>query len=97
MALTKNDIIDKVIDRLGFKRKESADLVEQLVEIMKLSLENEDHVLISGFGKFVVRQKNERNGRNPATGKAMMLKKRKVVTFQHAIGLKDKMNESKWY
>ena len=93
MALTKNDIIDRVIDRLGVKRKESVNLVEQLVEIMKLSLENEDHVLISGFGKFVVRQKNERNGRNPATGKAMMLKKRKVVTFQHSVGLKDKMNE----
>ncbi len=93
MALTKNDIIDRVIDRLGVKRKESVNLVEQLVEIMKLSLENEDHVLISGFGKFVVRQKNERNGRNPATGKAMMLKKRKVVTFQHSVGLKDKMNK----
>ena len=93
MALTKNDIIDRVIDRLGVKRKESVNLVEQLIEIMKLSLENEDHVLISGFGKFVVRQKNERNGRNPATGKAMMLKKRKVVTFQHSIGLKDKMNK----
>ncbi len=92
MALTKNHIIDSVIDRLGVKRKESVNLVEQLIEIMKKSLENGDSVLISGFGKFTVRQKNERNGRNPATGRAMMLKERKVVTFQHSAGLKEKMN-----
>ncbi len=92
MTVTKHDIVEKLINRIGFSRKQSIDIVEQLLEIMKSSLENEDHVLLSGFGKFSVKKKNERKGRNPATGMAMMLKQRKVVTFQHSTKLKDLMN-----
>jgi integration host factor subunit alpha len=92
MAVTKLDIVGKIIDRLGFSQKQSFDSVEQLLEIMKSSLENEDHILISRFGKFSVKEKKERVGRNPATGDTMMLKQRKVVTFQHSATLKDLMN-----
>ncbi len=92
MAVTKHDIVEKLINRLGFSRKQSVDSVELLLKIMKTSLENEDNILISGFGKFSVKEKNERVGRNPATGEAMMLKQRKVVTFQHSTKLKDLMN-----
>ena len=80
MALTKNQIVSKVND-LGFTKKKSVEIIETLLEIVKRSLENGDDVLISGFGKFCVKKKNQRRGRNPATGTDLILKKRKVVTF----------------
>ncbi len=82
MTLTKEQIVDAIQEQIGFHRKKSAELVESLLEIIKRSLENGDDVLISGFGKFCVKHKSERKGRNPATGHDMMLAKRKVVTFK---------------
>ncbi len=93
MAVTKHDIVEKLITRVGFSKKQSIDIVDQLIEIMKSSLENEGHLLLSGFGKFSVKNKKERVGRNPATGESMMLKRRNVVTFQHSTKLKDLMNK----
>ena len=93
MALTKREIIEKVTERLGCSSIKSIELVETLVETIKGSLEKGDNLLISGFGKLTVKQKAERKGRNPATGQAMMLPKRKVVTFQHSISLKDTLNK----
>ncbi len=92
MPATKHYIIEKIINRVGFSRKDSIDTVEQLLKIMKSSLENGDPILISRFGKFSVKKKKERMGRNPATGEAMMMRKRKVVTFQYSTTLKDLMN-----
>ena len=92
MTITKNDIIERVTERIGFSRRESVELVELLLETMKSSLEKGDDILISGFGKFSVKQKAERKGRNPATGNDMMLDKRKVVTFKHSGVLKDRLN-----
>ena len=82
MTITKATIVNAIQDQLGFPRNKSVDLVETLLELMKKSLESGDDVLISGFGKFCVNEKRERRGRNPATGKDMMLKPRKVVTFR---------------
>ncbi len=93
MTVTKHEIVEKIINSVGLSRTQSVDLVENLLEIMKSSLEKEDHILISGFGKFSVKKKKERVGRNPATGNAMMLEPRKVVTFQHSTKLKDSMNK----
>ena len=93
MALTKREIIEKVTERLGCSNIKSIELVETLVETIKGPLEKGDSLLISGFGKFTVKQKAERTGRNPASGKAMTLAKRKVVTFQHSASLKDKLNK----
>ncbi|MFZ5573255.1 MAG: integration host factor subunit alpha [Thermodesulfobacteriota bacterium] len=92
MTLTKEQIVDDVQDQIGFHRKKSAELVETLLEIMKRSLENGEDVLISGFGKFCVKQKAERKGRNPATGKDMMLAKRKVVTFKCSSVLRNRVS-----
>ncbi len=82
MALTKAQIIEEVRTRNGFTLKKSTKTVEALLEIMKQTLESSEDVLISGFGKFCVKDKKERRGRNPATGEDLMLGPRKVVTFK---------------
>ena len=92
MALTKAQIINTIQNHLGLPRKKSSELVETLLEIIKRTLENGEDVLISGFGKFCVREKRERKGRNPATGEDMMLDPRKVVTFKCSGKLRNKIN-----
>lgn len=91
--MTKCDIVEKIYD-MGFTKKESVDVVEQLIEIIKDSLEQGDDVLISGFGKFCIKQKDQRRGRNPATGRDLMLRERKVVTFKCSGKLRDLINDS---
>ena len=92
MALTKAEIVE-VIRQRGFLSPHKAhDVVEGLLEIMKSTLASGEDIMISGFGKFQVNEKAPRKGRNPATGKAMMLGKRRVVTFNCAGGLKDRIN-----
>jgi len=91
MALTKNDIVTSVHE-LGFTKKKSVEIIETLLEIMKSTLEKNEDVLISGFGKFCVKQKKQRRGRNPATGSDLILKERKVVTFKCSGKLRDKIN-----
>jgi integration host factor subunit alpha len=93
MTLTKADIVGSISEQLGFTRRRSIETVEILLEIMKKTLESGDDVLISGFGKFCVKDKKERRGRNPATGDDMMLQPRKVVTFKCSGKLKKKINE----
>jgi integration host factor subunit alpha len=92
MTLTKAQIIDNIQNQLRFSKKETTDIVENLLEIMKRTMENGDDVLISGFGKFCVKEKKERRGRNPATGEDMMLSPRRVVTFKCSGKLRDKVN-----
>ena len=92
MALTKVQIIEKVMKRNRFARKKSTETIEILLELIKRSLESGEDVLISGFGKFCVKEKKERKGRNPATGEDMMLEPRKVVTFKCSGKLRDKIN-----
>jgi len=91
MALTKNDIVTKVHE-IGFTKKKSVEIIEALLEIIKNTLEKSEDVLLSGFGKFCVKQKNKRRGRNPATGDDLILKERKVVTFKCSGKLRDKIN-----
>ena len=67
MALTKSDIV-ATVHELGFTKKKSVDIIETLLEIIKSSLEKNEDVLISGFGKFCVKNKRERRGRNPHIG-----------------------------
>ncbi|MDM8538998.1 integration host factor subunit alpha [Desulfobacterales bacterium HSG17] len=92
MTLTKAMIIDNIQNDLQYSKKESTDVVEDLLEIMKGSMENGEDVLISGFGKFCVKEKKQRRGRNPATGDDMMLEPRRVVTFKCSGKLRDKVN-----
>ena len=91
-TLTKAHIVEAVAEANGFTRKKSIETVETLLELIKQSLESGDDVLISGFGKFCVKKKKKRRGRNPATGMDMMLNPRKVVTFQCSGNLREKLN-----
>ncbi len=91
MALTKNEIVGKVHD-LGLTKKKSADVIESLLEIIKHALTDGEDVLVSGFGKFCVKEKRARRGRNPATGQDLRLRERRVVTFKCSGKLRDKIN-----
>jgi integration host factor subunit alpha len=93
MALTKADIINAVQVEEGLTKQQSTEIIEALIEIIKSTLETGEDVLISGFGKFCVREKNERKGRNPATGNDLMLSPRKVVTFKCSGKLRDRIND----
>ena len=92
MALTKAHIIESIHDQLGLPKKNCSEIFETLLDIMKNSLANGDEVLISGFGKFCVKDKKERRGRNPATGSDMILNQRRVVTFRCSSVLRSKIN-----
>ena len=92
MALTKAQIVETICNQIGFSKNKSLEVVETLLEIIKSRLESCEDVLISNFGKFCVKQKDERKGRNPATGDAMMLAPRKVVTFKCSGKLRDRIN-----
>ena len=92
MTLTKAQIIDAIPEELGISRKKSVEVVETLLEIIKRQMENGEDVLISGFGKFCIKEKKARRGRNPATGSDMMLDKRRVVVFRCSKLLRDKIN-----
>jgi len=92
MTLTKAQIIESIQNQTGFPKNKSSDIVESLLEIIKSTLASGEDVLVSGFGKFSVREKNERKGRNPATGDDMILAPRKVVTFKCSGNLREKIN-----
>jgi integration host factor subunit alpha len=91
-TLTKAHIAQAIIENNGYSRTKAYDTVEIILELIKRSLENGEDVLISGFGKFCVKQKKERRGRNPATGENMMLSARKTVTFSCSAKLREKVN-----
>ena len=94
-TLTKARIVENLLAKKLFTRRESAQIVESLFELLKQSLEEGEDVLISGFGKFCVREKSRRRGRNPQSGEPMMLPPRKVVTFKCSGVLRDKINRKK--
>jgi integration host factor subunit alpha len=92
MTLTKAQIVDLIHEELPFPKNKSTEVIESLIEIIKSTLANGEDVLISGFGKFCVKNKRERRGRNPATGNDLILAKRKVVTFKCSGKLREKIN-----
>lgn len=95
MALTKNELIAKVIEETEFTKKAATQTVEQLMDIIKSTLASGEDVMVSGFGKFCVKKKNQRKGRNPSTGDDMMLDARNVITFKCSGKLRDQMNGNK--
>ena len=92
MTLTKAHIVEAAAEQNGLPRSQSVNTIEILLEIIKRTLESGEDVLVSGFGKFCVKEKHERRGRNPATGEDMMLEPRRVVTFTCSRKLRDKIN-----
>ena len=92
MALTKDHLMTSIHKKLGLPKSKSVKLVESLLETMKMKLEQGEDVLISRFGKFCVKSKNARRGRNPATGEDLMLGSKRIVTFKCSPVLRDKVN-----
>jgi integration host factor subunit alpha len=90
--MTKADIVEHIYERVGFSKKESAELVEKVFDIIKETLAEGEKVKISGFGNFVVREKNARKGRNPQTGEEIRLSARRVLTFKPSLVLKNILN-----
>ena len=94
MTLTKAHIVNSISDQNGYPKSQSFEIVESLLELIKKTLESGDDVLISGFGKFCVKEKKERKGRNPSTGEDMILEPRKVLTFRSSGKLRKMVNGS---
>ncbi|MBR9984554.1 MAG: integration host factor subunit alpha [Desulfosarcina sp.] len=92
MALTKHDIAEQVQAKLGFPKNQSVEITEAILETIKATLASGEDVLVSGFGKFCVKEKRERKGRNPATDEDLMLPARRVVTFKCSGILREKVN-----
>lgn len=90
--MTKIDIIQDVYEKLGFSKKEAAQVVESVFEIMKHSLAKGEKIKISGFGNFIVKEKKSRRGRNPQTGKEIEISARRVLTFKSSQVLRKTLN-----
>lgn len=92
MTLTKARVVNTIHEKIGLPKKEAAETIEMLLEIIKRTLADGEDILVSGFGKFCIKEKKARKGRNPATGSDMMLSKRRVVTFRCSAALREKIN-----
>jgi len=95
VTITKETLINKIYNQVGLSKARSKQVVEALIEIIKRSLENGEDVLISGFGKFMVRNKSARRGRNPQTSEELQLRARRVVSFKLSGVLKRRINSFK--
>lgn len=91
--MTKAEIIEQIYEKVGFSKKESAEIVEMVFDTMKETLERGEKIKISGFGNFVVRQKRPRIGRNPQTGEEIEICARRVLTFRPSQVLKAALNK----
>lgn len=94
MTLTKADLVNRLYESEVLTKAEAVEAVETVLELIKQSLESGENVLISGFGKFTVKDKRARRGRNPHTGEDLMLAPRRVVTFKSSGVLKKRINNS---
>jgi integration host factor subunit alpha len=92
--MTKRDLADKVLEKLASctSKEQAFELVQQTLEVLKNAIVSEGTVKISGFGKFVVREKSDRKGRNPQTGEPLVIASRKVLTFKSSQMLKEHIN-----
>ena len=95
MTITKTHLVDFIHNQLGLPKNQSVQVLESILEIMKNTLENGKDVMITGFGKFYVKEKRKRRGRNPATGEDLMLGSRRVVGFKCSGKLRERMNRER--
>ena len=91
--LTKTDVIEAIRNGNGYSLKKATEHTEIILEIIKRSLESGEDVMVSGFGKFQVKSKRERKGRNPSTGAGLILSSRRVVTFKSSGKLRNRINK----
>lgn len=94
MAMTKADIVEALYQKIGFSKKEAADLVELIFDTIKETLSKGEKIKISGFGNFVIREKKSRMGRNPQTGQQIEISARRVLTFRPSQVLRAEVNTS---
>lgn len=94
MAMTKADIVEALYEKVGFSKKEAADLVELVFDTIKSTLAQGQKIKISGFGNFVIREKRSRIGRNPQTGESIEISARRVLTFRPSQILRSEVNSS---
>ena len=94
MTVTKMELANVLFDELGLNRREAKELVELFFEEIRTALENGDNVKFSGFGSFSVRDKPQRPGRNPKTGKEVSVTARRVVTYKASQKIKDRVSGS---
>ena len=94
MALTKEKIVDSIYNQVGLSKNQSRRVAESMLEIIKQTLEKGENILISGFGKFVVKDKAARKGRNPQTKEDLKLRARRVVSFRTSGVLRKKINHN---
>lgn len=92
VTLTKAEIADRIYEKVGFSKKEAADIVDTVFELVKSALESGEKVKISGFGSFVLHDKHPRRGRNPQTGETITIRGRRVLGFKASPILKHSMN-----
>lgn len=90
--MTKADLVENVYLRTGFSKKESADIVETVFDLMKTTLEDGEKIKIAGFGNFIVKEKASRRGRNPQTGDEITISARRILTFKPSQVLKAAIN-----
>jgi integration host factor subunit alpha len=90
--MTKADIVERIMSTTGFSKVESFDMFELVFSIMKSTLENGEDIKISGFGKFEVKRKKDRRGRNPQTGEDLTIEARRVLTFKPSALLRKAVN-----
>jgi len=90
--MTKADIVESVYEMVGFSKKEAAQMVDTVFEVIKENLEEGEKIKISGFGNFVIKEKRARKGRNPQTGEEIEISPRKVLTFKPSQTLKKLLN-----
>lgn len=90
--MTKADLIENVYLKTGFSKKESAEIVETVFDLIKDTLEEGEKIKIAGFGNFVVKEKSTRRGRNPQTGEEIEISARKILTFKPSQVLKNAIN-----
>ncbi len=93
--MTKRELVNNVYDKLGLTKQECYDIVSNFFEVIKRTLAKDEDVMISDFGKFIVKQKHARRGRNPQTGEKMEIAARKVILFKLSGVLNDEINEQK--
>ena len=91
--MTKADIVERVYEKIGLSKPDSVKLVEQVLEIMKGTLERGENLKITGFGNFVVKKKSDRRGRNPQTGEEITIEARRILTFKPSALLKQSINK----
>jgi integration host factor subunit alpha len=93
--MTKIDVIETICEKLDLPRKEVGRVVESVFDIIKETLQQEDKLMVSGFGDFIIRNKKARRGRNPKTGSDMVISPRRILTFKSSPIFKASLNQSK--